>query len=74
MFNLPERRPDSMIKWLSPSGQKTIGFMEVKPISVAHHTSKVNIDLIRLGLMGKNAINVYSLKSIFLIQAVGMNL
>ncbi|KAL4216042.1 hypothetical protein AB4K20DRAFT_1877010 [Rhizopus microsporus] len=48
--------------------------MEAKPISIAHHTSKINIDLIRLGLMGKNAIDVYNLKSAFLIQAVGMNL
>ncbi|CAO3612316.1 unnamed protein product [Mucor hiemalis] len=36
--------------------------------------SKFNVDLIRLGLMGKNAIDVHSLKSVFLVQAVGINL
>ncbi|KAI9468268.1 MAG: hypothetical protein EXX96DRAFT_493017 [Benjaminiella poitrasii] len=74
MLNLSERRPDGVIKWLSQSGQKTIGFMETKTISISHQTSKINIDLIRLGLMGKNAIDVYNLKSVLLIQAVGMNL
>lgn len=74
LLNLSERRPDSIINWISQDRQQTIGFMEAKPKSVAHRTSKINVDLIRLGLMGKNAIDVHSLKSVFLVQAVGMNL
>lgn len=48
--------------------------MEAKPKSVANRTSKINVELIRLGLMGKIAIDGHSLKSVFLVQAVGMNI
>lgn len=69
-LRLSERRPDGVIKRVVGSQQQTIGFMEAKPLAMASNTKKINIDLVRLGMMGKNAIDVHGLKSVLLRRSL----
>lgn len=68
--SLTKRRPDGIIT----SGKITIGYVEVKPITEKVNTHKINKDLLRLGVFGKNAIDQYSLNCSMVIQAVGTNI
>lgn len=52
----------------------TVGFHEAKTMSESKNHHKINVDLIRLGIFGKNAIDAKELNAVILIQAVGANL
>ncbi|KAG0739790.1 hypothetical protein G6F57_010685 [Rhizopus arrhizus] len=69
-FDISKRRPDGQIRVraISTNQMSTDGFMEAKKISEPKNHNKINIDLIRLGIFGKNAIDTKGL------QAVGTNL
>ncbi|ORE15803.1 hypothetical protein BCV71DRAFT_157812, partial [Rhizopus microsporus] len=56
-------------------GNKTIGFIEVKPpLSDAAAKCKINLDVYRLGVFCKNAIDAHNLKCAMAVQAVGTNI
>lgn len=62
------------MKELSTNKKATVGFMEMKKIAESKNHSKINIDLLLLGVFGKIAIETSCLKSMILIQAVGTHL
>ncbi|KAG1275899.1 hypothetical protein G6F65_009590 [Rhizopus arrhizus] len=73
--NITKKRPDG--QWttgVSIYGRKANGFLEVKMLSEKENHSKINIDLVRLGIFSKNSIDVHNLKWCMAIQAIGTNL
>jgi hypothetical protein len=48
-----------------------IGFVEAKQLNEAGNHYKINMDLIRLGVFSKNAIDINKLSGVLAIQAVG---
>lgn len=58
-FDISKRRPDGQIQMnVNTTGLKYIvGFNETKRISASKNHYKVNVDLLRLGIFGKNAID-----------------
>lgn len=62
-----KNRPDGCFE----NDLKTIGFIEVKTVDNATNHNKVNVDLHRLGLFAKTAIEEYNLNAIFTVMAVG---
>ncbi|PHZ15583.1 uncharacterized protein RHIMIDRAFT_272848 [Rhizopus microsporus ATCC 52813] len=75
-LKISERRPGGpiQIKESSINTITPIGFLEAKKVAESKNHSKVNADLLRLGVFGKNVIDTKSLRSVILIQAVGKNL
>ncbi|KAI7879855.1 uncharacterized protein EV154DRAFT_606349 [Mucor mucedo] len=67
--NLIKSRPDGCIK----NFQKSIGFIEVKPIDKAKNHREINVDLHRLGIFSKEGTTQYKLKHTFAVMAIGTN-
>ncbi|KAI7902578.1 uncharacterized protein BX663DRAFT_551989 [Cokeromyces recurvatus] len=68
------RQPDGSISLNAGPINKHLGYIEIKPFSTAKNHYKVNVDLTRLVIFRKNAIDSYHSQNIMVIQAVGMNL
>lgn len=54
--------------------KKNLRYIEVKPFNAALNHKKVNVDLVRLGVFGKNALDTHHSQNVMAIQAVGMNM
>ncbi|KAI9259743.1 hypothetical protein EDC94DRAFT_521055, partial [Helicostylum pulchrum] len=48
-------------------------YMEAKPESKRGNHEACKLNLVRLGIFGKNAIDIYKLKSTLLVQVIGSN-
>lgn len=73
--NITKKRSEG--EWatgISIYARKTNSFLEIKMLSEKENHSKINIDLVRLGIFSKNSIDVHSLKQCMVIQAIGTNL
>ncbi|KAG0739382.1 hypothetical protein G6F66_011095 [Rhizopus arrhizus] len=70
-FDISRRRPDGYFRANRNGSMVTIGFFEAKSASQKNDAKKIQYDLVRLGVFGKNAIDIHRLGSSFLIQAVG---
>ncbi|KAI8056428.1 hypothetical protein BDF21DRAFT_300534, partial [Thamnidium elegans] len=71
-FNVSHRRPDGQFRQKAEHKNFiTIGYMEAKPESESKNYDACMQDLFRLATFGKNAIDIYYLKSTLLIQAIG---
>ncbi|EIE86255.1 hypothetical protein RO3G_10966 [Rhizopus delemar RA 99-880] len=56
------------------AGGRSVGFVEVKPLCDSRSVHKINLDLYRLGIFCKNAIDKNGLKCAMAVQAVGANI
>ncbi|KAI7867764.1 uncharacterized protein EV154DRAFT_395674, partial [Mucor mucedo] len=65
--NLIKSRPDGCIKMF----QKSIVFIEVKPMDKAKNHREINVDLHRLRIFSKEATTQYKLKHTFVVMAIG---
>lgn len=72
--SLSKRRPDGSITLTAGGIKNNIGYIGVKPFSPASNHQKANVDLVRLGVFAKNALDTCHSKNIMFIQAVGMNM
>ncbi|KAG1491402.1 hypothetical protein G6F49_011975 [Rhizopus delemar] len=70
-FDISRRRPDGYFRANRNGSMVTIGFFEAKPASQKKDAKRIQYDLVRLGVFGKNAIDIHQLGSSFLVQAVG---
>lgn len=68
------RRPDGVISLGTGPFKRHLGYVEVKPLSVAKDHHKTNVDLTKLVFLGKDAIDRHQSQKIMVIQAVGLNL
>ncbi|KAI7900591.1 uncharacterized protein BX663DRAFT_516945 [Cokeromyces recurvatus] len=73
-ISLTRSRPDGLIVQERSSGQVSLGFIEVKPLKEANNHYKMNMDLIRLSVFSKNAMDKHKLRNVMTIQAIGTNL
>lgn len=71
-LKLLKKRPDGCITVTEENNrEKNVGFTEVKPAVDRRNHYKVNLDLYRLSIFSKEAIDTNKLSGVLSIQAVG---
>ncbi|RCH88919.1 hypothetical protein CU097_004113, partial [Rhizopus azygosporus] len=69
---ISKSRPDGCITIINNNNEeKSVCFAEVKTLADRTNHYKLNVDLYRLGIFSKDAIDVNNLNSVLAIQAVG---